>query len=447
MKKVLLRYNQISHLPQSYQQKIKDLGDFYQQLPFDSVFHESWCDDLDRGFAELENIDPDWVVVVSLGHCTQDRSIYDRMIDHCISMKSVMMAHVMDFEDQYAHIHPQIFAVDYQAWKRLGRPSWNYSGKSETFQGSAYVASQEKFHDTYTPHWISPTGQRKTYVVREMQVGAKMLQAMFDQGITVINIPDDVRRNKWHLYPDQCWQEFDDFLSGDEYRGNNHSQKEYASLLGHLSEQVQKQYYVLNTEPLTKIPATKSISHYAGVASGLKLMCSMIKNGFDDRTAVTIFDFSDIALKFQRYLIDSWDGDLDRYQVLCKEFENANPGYYPCLPSGPWSMSYEHLLSQLSLNRDGFKDMWQRYAKLDHRFEKINLYDHTDQQRLADICREGGSSYLWVSNAFYMEYSLVKLGKPQLENIRQNLLDALAGTSTVLDINDNWHQGLISFDQ
>lgn len=446
MKKVFLKYNQISHLPLDYQQRVSDLADFYQQLPYDHTYKIAECTDLDQGFCDLKEYNPDWVVVVAYGHCTQDRGMYDDLIRQCQDQNIKLMGHILNFPDQYPHLHPQLVVVDYQYWRTHGCPTWNYSGESSNFTSAGFAASADTFHDEYTPYYIKPYGL-DDYTVNEMQVGANVIRKYLEQGITIHNIPQQQRDRKWHLYPDQDWEQFNSFLQGGEYNGtNNQAQMQYCSLVNHLSTQVRKQYYVLNTEALTSIPANVTIDHYAGVASGIKLMCTMVKNGFTDSTAVTIFDFSPIALEFQQYLIKNWDGNFDNYQVTCRAFEDLTPGNYPCLPSGPWENTYNHVLQELKLSKDEFELQWQRYCKLNHDFKLINLYDPFDQQRLAEACTKHQQTYLWISNAFYMEYSLVKVGKNNLKEIRQGLLDALSKTNTVLDTNDHWHQGLITFN-
>lgn len=449
MKKVFLQYNQLAHLPESYQDRLWDIADFHQQLPYDHDFICQKTDDLDQAFEELLDINPDWVVVVSLGHCSQNRSLYDECIQSAVDMNVPLLGHLMNFPDQYPHLHPQLFVVDYQVWRECGYPKWNYSGEPCTFTSLEYFASKETFHDDYTPYRIRSTENSKKYSVTEMQVGAQVIRAFIENLHTVHNILDPQRQTKFHLYPDQDWEAFNDFLNGQEYTGNQSSQKEYCSLIEHLNSQVRKQYYVLNTEALTNIPAGTKIDHYAGVSSGLKLFCTMVKNGFDASTGVTFFDFSPVALQFQKAMIKNWNGDFESYQMHCKRFEYATPGHYPCLPSGPWEDTYLHVLNELNITADDFKYQWQLFTKLDIGFELINLYDARDQQKLADICGQFDQNYLWISNAFNMEYSLIKLGKEWLKLAYMGFADKLitCGKSVILDSNDFVNNGLITFNK
>ena len=451
MKKIFVRYNQIAHLDPDYQNRLKHLSGFYQQLPFDHDFIIQDSTDLDQTFQDLALTNPDWVVVVSLGHCTQSRNLYDDLIDYATNQGEFkrFVAHLMNFSGQFPHIHPQLFVVHYPSWVAVGKPSWAYrTVLNGAVVGTTYQASTDTYHDEYTPHWIKPHVQATFHQVEEMQTGADVINQMFMHGHTVHNIPDVIRNQKFHLYPDQEWQQFHKFMSGQKYTGDNSAQKHYAEFIGHLENQVQKQFYVLNTEPLTDITASHDVDHYAGVASGLKLFCTMVKNGFNQNTAVTVFDFSDVALDFQKYLKSNWDGDLSQYQMMCKVFEDSTPGCYPCLPSGAWSDYYDHMLSQLHMTALEFQVQWNRYRRLNTSFQKLNLYDAGDQIRLAEICGQYKTNYVWVSNAFYMEYSLIKLGLDQLKEIRTNLFTALGKSNSlvILDTNDHWAQTLITFN-
>lgn len=447
MKKVLLKYNNLTHLDTDYQHRVMDLGDFYQQTPFDTDFSEFYITDLD--FA-LKSVDPstEWVVVVAAGHCTQDRNLYDKLIIEALKENSPLIGHILNFENQYPHIHPQIFAFNFQTWTQAGYPEWEYSEKPRSFISNDIRASEQTFHDEYTPYWIESSGYSKDYNLKEMQVGAKVIREFIEMGYRIINVPEHIRKNKFHLYPDQQWMEFNKFLHGEEYTGNIYEQKKYAELINHLDHQVQRQYYVLNTEPLQRPVVKENIDHYMGVSAGLKLVATMIKNGFDESTAITHFDFSHTALEFQRFIHDHWDGDITTYEKICNDFKFLLPNSFICEPRGTYVENLEYLLNQIGCTAEKFKEHWKCYSLMKIGMRKLNLYDRADQFQIADICHGFNTNYLWASNAFWMEYSLIKHGKKELKSIRDNFILELqnAKTNIILDIEDTWHQGLISIN-
>jgi hypothetical protein len=445
--KVLLKYNNLTHLDADYQHRVMDLGDFYQQLPFDTDFKVYYVTDLDHAVRQLDPY-TDWVVVVAAGHCTQDRNIYDKLIIEAMKQSSPLIGHILNFKDQYPHIHPQLFAFNYQEWTKAGYPLWEYSAEAETFVANDIKASEETFHDEYTPHWIESSGLAKEYNVKEMQVGAEAIREFVEMGYRIVNVPEHIRKNKFHLYPDQQWQAFKKFLYGQEYSGTVYEQKHYAGLIGHLDNQVQQQYYVLNTEPLQRPLIDTKIDHYIGVAAGLKLVATMIKNEFNYVNAVTYFDFSQHALEFQRYIHDYWDGDVSTYEQTCNNFKVLLPNGFVCEPRGTYIENLEYLLNEIGCTAEEFQTYWQKYKLIKPEFIHLNLYNRADQLKIANMCVKFNTNYLWVSNAFWMEYSLIKHGKQNLKELRDNLFLELKNSKKriILDIEDTWHQGIITFN-
>ena len=81
-------------------------------------------------------------------------------------------------------------------------------------------------------------------------------------------------------------------------------------------------------------------------------------------------------------------------------------------------------------------------------YKKLNLYDRADQFHIGELCSLFDTNYVWISNAFWMEYSLIKHGKEELKDLRDNLILELknAKSKIILDTEDTWHQGLITID-
>jgi hypothetical protein len=446
MKKVLIKYNNLTHLDPDYQHRVMDLGDFYQQLPFDTDFEVYHVVDLDYALMKIPP-ETDWVVVVAAGHCTQDRNLYDKLIVEALKANSPLIGHILNFKDQYPHLHPQIFAFNYQEWIRIQWPNWEYDGAEQQFLGAKIIASKETFHNNYTPHWIRGE-DTMLHSVKEMQFGAHVISKFIDIGLTVVNIPEHIRKNKYHLYPDQQWEAFNEFLHGKGYTGTVYEQKNYAQLIGHLDNQVRQQFYVLNTEPLSRPAVNKKIDHYAGVASGLKLVATMFKNGYDNNTTIAHFDFSAPALNFQQYLYHFWDGDLSLYEAVVEAYQTTELDAYPCVPRGTYQENIDYLLKELGMTAKEFKEHWANYRSMTPQFMQLDLYDQIDQFKLAEYCSRFNTSYVWVSNAFWMEYSLIRYGKQQLQEFRENLIRELTSTGapTILDTEDTWHQGLITIN-
>ena len=113
--KYFIRYNPIANSNPEYEERIRDIAQFHQQLPFDTDFIEQESVDLDETFSNLDK-NTEWVVVVSLGHCTQDRDMYDKAIKICKDNDVSLMCHMLNFPGQYLHFHPQFFVIHYPSY-------------------------------------------------------------------------------------------------------------------------------------------------------------------------------------------------------------------------------------------------------------------------------------------------------------------------------------------
>jgi len=444
--KYFVRYNPIANSNPEYEERIKDIAQFHQQLPFDTDFRIVDTVDLDETFNNMKSV-TEWVVVVSLGHCSQDRDMYDKAIKVCEENDAKLMCHLLNFEDQYIHFHPQFFVIHYPSWVKAGRPRFAYDGEQQEFLGVDYIPSKETYHDDYTPVYIRPGLKRKTFQVNEMQTGAWVIKNFLERGFGIINVTQKLRDNKYHLYPDQQSVEFFNFLKTGEYKGTQSSQSWYADHILGLARNVKRQFYPLNTEPINSEKIDFAINNFVCVASGLKpwlLLMNYASEGAPLR--LNFVDFSDAAVAFQRHL-GTWSGEVGTFASHVQEFLKNNPKFQSCDPPGPYDKEIVKQLQDISMDPRVFTEVWRHIPK-DQSFDLLNLYTEEGQDRVIDIVANNDVTYLWLSNAFYMEYALVTIGKKKVYEYRQRLIDGLKATGKkfVLDLMDPWQQGPVTFN-
>ena len=444
--KYFIRYNPIANTNPEYEERIRDIAQFHQQLPFDTDFTVVETSDLDDAFASLDS-SAEWVVVVSLGHCTQDRDMYDKAIKVCEVFDVKLMCHLLNFEDQYIHFHPQFFVIHYPSWVKAGQPTFNYDGKEQEFMGVDCIPSKETYHDDYTPVYIRPGLKRKTFKVREMQTGAWIIKHFLEKGLKIINVTQKLRDNKFHLYPDIESDKFFDFFKTGEYTGTQSSQVWYSDLIKHLAKNVKRQFYPLNTEPVGNDKIDFPINNFICVASGLKpWLLPMYYANETDPLVVNFVDFSDGAVEFQRHL-GTWSGEVGTYSTFVQNFLTNNPTFESCDPPGPYDQELEKQLASMQLDPRVFTQVWQHINKKQN-YKILDLYTEKGQDYVIDLVKQNSTTYLWLSNAFYMEYALVTIGKKKVYEYRQRLLDGLRATGKrfVLDLMDPWQQGPVTFN-
>ena len=444
--KYFIRYNPIANTNPEYEERIRDIAQFHQQLPFDTDFNVVETSDLDDAFASLDS-SAEWVVVVSLGHCSQDRDMYDKAIKVCEESDAKLMCHLLNFEDQYIHFHPQFFVIHYPSWVKAGQPTFNYDGKEQEFTGVDCIPSKETYHDDYTPVYIRPGLKRKTFKVHEMQTGAWVIKNFLEKGFKIINVTQKLRDSKFHLYPDIESDKFFDFLKTGEYTGTQSSQLWYSGLIKHLANNVKRQFYPLNTEPVGNDKINFSINNFICVASGLKpWLLPMYYANENDPIRIDFVDFSKAATRFQRHL-STWSGEVGTFSNHVHEFLKKNPEFESCDPPGAYDVELVKQLADINIDPKVFTEVWRHIPK-EQNFVMLDLYKENGQDRIIEMVANSSVSYLWLSNAFNMEYALVTIGKKKVYEYRQRLIDGLKATGKrfVLDLMDPWQQGPVTFN-
>jgi len=444
--KYFIRYNPIANSNPEYEERIRDIAQFHQQLPFDTDFTVVETADLDDAFQSLDS-SAEWVVVVSLGHCSQDRDMYDKAIKICIDNDIKLMCHLLNFEDQYIHFHPQFFVIHYPSWVKAGKPRINYDGNEQEFTGVDYIPSKETIHDNYTPVYITPGLKRKQFKVHEMQTGAWVIKNFLDKGLKITNVPDKMRNNKFHLYPDIDSDKFFDFLKTGQYTGYQSSQVWYAEHILGLARNVKRQFYPLNTEPINSEKINFPINKFICVASGLKPWLLLMHYASEGKPIRLDFcDFSDAAVAFQRHLT-TWSGKVGTFSSCVQTFLKNNTNYQSCDPAGAYDEELVKQLQDINMDVTVFEHIWPLIPKTAN-YNLLDLYSEEGQDKIIDIVANNDVTYLWLSNAFYMEYALVTIGKKKVYEYRQRLIDGLKATGKkfVLDLMDPWQQGPVTFN-
>jgi hypothetical protein len=280
-----------------------------------------------------------------------------------------------------------------------------------------------------------------------MQTGAWVIKNFLEKGFKTINVTQKLRDNKFHLYPDIESDKFFSFLKTGEYTGTQSSQVWYSGLIKHLAKNVKQQFYPLNTEPVGNDKIDFPINNFICVASGLKpWLLPMYYANETDPVTINFCDFSDAAVDFQQHL-STWSGEIGTFATCVQTFLKDNPKYESCDPPGPYDKELGRQLNGMDIEPELFTTVWQHMPKKQE-YTILDLYTERGQDLIIDLVANNNTTYLWLSNAFYMEYALVTIGKSKVYEYRQRLIDGLKATGKrfVLDLMDPWQQGPITLN-
>jgi len=195
--------------------------------------------------------------------------------------------------------------------------------------------------------------------------------------------------------------------------------------------------FVLNFESYADIEAPPDrfrppLSALYSVAAGLKPNRLLQTHGFDARSHVVYFDYSEQALEFRRLLLDDWDG-RDYPSFLRRLFRHLPPStthYFLWPGATPEDLDWQVMerLWQGELDRwggeDAVHDHWSRYRSLPHRFLRCNVL--TAWRALLDCIEPGSGGAIWWSNVFCTTHSAWHYTLEQKQMIYEDWIRALA---------------------
>jgi hypothetical protein len=174
--------------------------------------------------------------------------------------------------------------------------------------------------------------------------------------------------------------------------------------------------FLWNIEPYDDVETpppdfTGSTSRIYSVAAGFKPNRILETHGFDSRTSVTFFDYSDRALDVRRFTLDTWDG-IDFPRFVRGVFERF-----------PYPETYYHLWRDLTPDQvdpadlesawrrevirwggeQAFAEHWGRYRELQHDFVHCDVVG--DPAPLLERVAVDPHAVMWWSNAFFTVHS------------------------------------------
>jgi phage anti-repressor protein len=314
-----------------------------------------------------------------------------------------VVGHIMNKEDRYPGLHRQYLFVNLNTWIKLKKPSFKETGyywdRSPELQN--YKVSNSTIHADYTPLWITKSEGKRRY--SHVSDGYSWVDIALENNIRIDNLDSSMRESKIFLYPyletkklEEVWY---NKQSPTVDTMINFSQKAWIRKLGYQEEIEKDRVYVFNTETLsgegvrTKAP----IDRFFSVAAGFKPLAILSANGFHDRTIVNYFDWCEASLNFKKHLLETWDG-IDLHKWLLKHDLKYN-----------FSSTYRGNYKKYWLNElkdfggpEKFKEVWDRYSKLDHTFNVIDIVN--EPEKLFDLVDSAqGTNVLWTTNIWSSE--------------------------------------------
>ena len=256
----------------------------------------------------------------------------------------------------------------------------------------AFEMSEEHVHDDYTPWWIEGTGGSTPvdYTVDEElnHMFDYVLYALLQKGAKVVNVPHEIREEKFCVYPEDDVEHTLNWLTNPEFLKKSYQERyeyKYDEVPGdkwvmyeflNMSNEV---LYITNTEGYPeerlykKAPGTNII---ICPASGLNQFLFAIPH-IDTLEKMIWTDFNALSIKWLQYILEHWDGN---------DFRGFFEGNRHVLSD--WGIKHQELLVYTDEQIDELTEMFNepemnaKYNKLkdiEHVFLNIDIVNQFDQ--------------------------------------------------------------------
>lgn len=221
-------------------------------------------------------------------------------------------------------------------------------------------------------------------------------------------------------------------------------QRAFLTTAASQAQRVHRGVFVWNLEPYDDIeePATDfagPVQSLYSVGAGFKPNRILQTHGFDERTRVVYFDYSQRALDFRRLLLDGWDGR--NYPAFLKRAFAALPAdtfWHLWNDLTPDQIDWADMdrFWQRELDRwggaDGLAEHWTRYRNLPHEFVRVDILN--EPERLFEQISRDRGSIIWWSNAFFTVFSNWFLTCDQRRERYDRWVDGLAAANSDLHL-------------
>ena len=358
---------------------------------------------IDKGFL--------WAIVVAVGTNIRDRTLLTQTVEHAIAENSPLAGHLLD-RGGYFHIHPQWFALDLKVYDQIGRPSLEETPNRRTVESRKIIRSSDNAHDDYTPLWLraDDSYDTQTYTSDRGYFGLNLIAGLIAHGYTLVNIPDHIRKDKWYCYPVHHVRDIERMIAEPGYLPANEKTGIYwfGFTIYKMLESLTKSYYPLNTEQLYLHPRLSNLrlDRYVGVCGGIKSVCIVGQANFTDDTKVVLFDISEPAIQWQKYLRSQWNGDFKTFDLILSDFQRSNPEYQTAhFQQQTIDHNIQWMLQHSRIDQACFNHYWHRYQQMEVEYHRLDMLEMQSIEWLKyQIDQSDCGTYIWLSNLLNMDW-------------------------------------------
>lgn len=337
--------------------------------------------------------------------------------------------HIMHRDgDQYPWLHNQTLAINLKNWLECGEP---HIGKQESgvVQLPSYQHSLDNVHDNYTPLWIKQ-GSGPEIITTDRKFGWRLISSAIKNGFTIHNIPFDIRKTKFYVYPYDNGDRLADRVSDIRLRRFNRTaeplenpaqERLLESLRWMMASNNNSPTFIFNTsDNLIEQGLFPDLLPDAiwNTASGFKSFVEWYTRGASDNCQINTYDFNSVSLNIWQNIHKSWSG-IDIYSFITKLYPGSELDECYCwgniLPNEEvkdGSIRQEQDLFRYFGSAAEMQAAWVRFQQLDHHYHLCNLVE--DPLYIANAMQPGTVNFVWLNNIFYFRRNIMLYGMRKL---------------------------------
>ena len=338
------------------------------------------------------------------------------------------IGHVLDREEGYYEIHPQAFFIDLDWWSKAGFPEWGERIWDSPLETLVPIRSKENHHDQYTPHWIAPGKELKTYQGQRGE-GWNMVKALIESKEKILSWPHGCRVTKQYAYAEVE-------KDGPRHRAEFLKEIEFMNSV-----------FIANTETIplginhcitkrkkdqlkSPVPDTLIKSKYWNgkfrqvvcPAAGLTALIFAFKFGLKRGDTIVIYDISPAAINFTMRIFNQYDAYTSYIEFAKKKMRFAGQSVQF---KGQNQLNYAQELID-ELNKEGFAK-WKKENcdGIEIKTEQINLFDAHGFSNFVGNIDTNKMTYVHLSNVFHYMPTSFYYSLKQRQQLSKELLHKL----------------------
>lgn len=342
------------------------------------------------------------------GNDLEKHNRLNRAMDEFITTDDFIVGHLLDRGDNYYELHEQLIYINSFKWKDLGRPQPGNWGDSCTYKTP--VRSTENHHDDYTPYWIKPGTEYKTYT--NCRSFHNIINAGLEAGYTIRSFDKSIRNSKTYIYPEDenCKRNIQELLD-----------KEFSP-----------RFYTKNTEkfPIDFIKSKiDKFDKLVTVAAGLNHLKLLYSVGYDKNTVLEFIDSEQFAIDSMMFLYKRWNGY--NYTKFCTFLaDGESTGRLTVYPDKKW---WDEFTSYFGGEDEFSKFFIDLKNTITVKFNTVNILETENNEVLKNLLYTDSpeSTLYWFSNIFHYKPTSYIHSKSTIAKSQDSLIDLLPKNALV----------------